>query len=136
TLSGIEIEKDFAADLPLIPADLSKLSQVFVNLFRNATEAMGEVKSKKLKVKSEAREEVVQISISDTGKGIPSENLHRIFDPFFTTKSGDVGLGLAICQRIIEAHKGGIEVKSEVGKGTTFVVKLPVIMPQRNGSVN
>ncbi|MFH1860150.1 MAG: ATP-binding protein [bacterium] len=126
TLSGIEIEKDFAADLPLIPADLSKLSQVFVNLFRNATEAMGEVKSKRLKVKSEAGEEVVQVSISDTGKGIPSENLNRIFDPFFTTKGKGIGLGLAICQRIVEAHQGRIEVESEVSVGSKFVVKLPV----------
>ncbi|MFH1449624.1 MAG: ATP-binding protein, partial [bacterium] len=104
------------------------LKQVFVNLIKNGVEAMREkgklkIKSEKLKIKEE---EIVQVSISDTGRGITKEDLKHIFDPFFTTKGKGTGLGLAICQRIIEAHKGGIEVKSEVGKGTTFVVNLPV----------
>ncbi|MBU0600066.1 hypothetical protein KJ997_04730 [bacterium] len=66
----------------------------------------------------------MKIRISDTGKGIPEENLLHIFDPFFTTKAKETGLGLAICQRIIAAHQGEIEVKSEVGMGTEFVIKL------------
>ncbi|MEK9150158.1 MAG: PAS domain S-box protein, partial [Candidatus Desantisbacteria bacterium] len=125
-LSGIEIEKDFVPDLPQLTADPDKLKQVFINLIKNGIEAMGEVKSGKLKVKSEREGEFVKISFSDTGKGVAEEDHKRIFDPFFTTKGKGTGLGLAICQRIIEAHKGEIEVTSEVGKGTTFVVKLPV----------
>ncbi|MFH1563298.1 MAG: PAS domain S-box protein [Nitrospirota bacterium] len=124
-LGGIEIAKDFAPDVPLLPADPDRLKQVFVNLIKNGAEAMEEVKSKKLKVKSEKEGEFVKISVSDTGKGVAEEDLKRIFDPFFTTKGKGTGLGLAICQRIVEAHKGGIEVKSTVGKGTIFVVKLP-----------
>ncbi|MDI6777214.1 MAG: ATP-binding protein, partial [Syntrophales bacterium] len=89
-------------------------------------EAMTEVKSGKLKVKSEKEGEFIKLSISDMGKGVSEEDRKRIFDPFFTTKGKGTGLGLAICQRIVEAHKGEIEVKSEVGKGTTFVVNLPV----------
>ncbi|MBU0701121.1 PAS domain S-box protein [bacterium] len=126
-LAGIEIEKDFAPDVPLLTADPDQLKQVFVNLIKNAAEAMEgkgklKIKSEKLKIR---KEEIVQISISDTGRGVAEEDLKRIFDPFFTTKGKGTGLGLAICQRIIEAHKGGIEVESEVNKGTTFVVKLP-----------
>ncbi|MBU1152641.1 PAS domain S-box protein [bacterium] len=127
-LAGIAIEKDFALDVPLLTADPDQLKQVFVNLIKNGVEAMREkgklkIKSEKLKIKEE---EIVQVSISDTGRGITKEDLKHIFDPFFTTKGKGTGLGLAICQRIIEAHKGGIEVKSEVGKGTMFVVRLPV----------
>lgn len=130
TLSAIEIERDFATDLPLILADPNRLLQVFFNLLKNAAEVMEgkgklKIKSEKLKIKEE---EIVQIHISDTGKGMPEEDLKHIFDPFFTTKGKGTGLSLAICQRIIEAHKGKIEVKSEVGKGTTFVVKLPGII--------
>ncbi|MBU0600713.1 PAS domain-containing sensor histidine kinase, partial [bacterium] len=100
-------------------------------LIKNGAEAMEEkgklkIKSEKLKIKEE---EIVQISISDTGKGIPTEELSRIFDPFFTTKDKGTGLGLTICQHIIEAHKGTIEIKSKVGEGTIFVVKLPEITP-------
>ena len=89
---------------------------------------MGEVRSKKLEVRSEKEREFIKISISDTGRGVIGEDLQRIFDPFFTTKGKGTGLGLAICHRIIEAHKGEIEVKSEVGKGTTFVIKLSRII--------
>ncbi|MFH1561789.1 MAG: ATP-binding protein [Nitrospirota bacterium] len=127
-LAGIEIVKNFALDLPLLPADPDRLKQVFVNLIKNGTEAMGEkVESRKLKVESGKDGEFVKISISDTGKGISEEDLNHIFDPFFTTKGKGTGLGLAIVQRIIEAHKGEIEVKGEIGKGTIFVVKLPVV---------
>ncbi|MFH1563301.1 MAG: ATP-binding protein [Nitrospirota bacterium] len=125
-LAGIEIEKDFAPDVPLLNADADRLKQVFANLIKNGAEAMGEkVESRKLKVESGKDGEFVKISISDTGKGISEEDLNHIFDPFFTTKGKGTGLELAICQRIIEAHKGEIEVKSAVGKGTIFVVKLP-----------
>ncbi|MBU1782883.1 GHKL domain-containing protein [bacterium] len=130
-LTVIEIEKDFALDVPLLTADPDRLKQVFANLIKNGAEAMEEkgklkIKSEKLKIKEE---EIVQISISDTGKGIPTEELSRIFDPFFTTKDKGTGLGLTICQHIIEAHKGTIEIKSKVGEGTIFVVKLPEITP-------
>ncbi|MBI4753240.1 GHKL domain-containing protein, partial [Candidatus Desantisbacteria bacterium] len=125
-LVGIEIKKDFASDVPLLKADQDKLKQVFANLIKNAAEAMGEVESRELRVESRREGEFVKISISDTGRGIPEEDLKRIFDPFFTTKGKSTGLGLAICQRIIEAHKGEIEGISEMGKGMTFVVKLSV----------
>jgi two-component system NtrC family sensor kinase len=69
----------------------------------------------------------VQVQIADTGLGIPPEDLRRIFDPFFTTKGPGqgTGLGLAICQRIVKAHRGSIEVQSEKGQGTAFLITLP-----------
>jgi signal transduction histidine kinase len=89
---------------------------------------MGELKNGRLKVKSEKGCDSIKISVSDTGRGMTGEDLKHIFDPFFTTKGKGTGLGLAICQRIVEAHNGRIEVVSKVGEGTTFVVKLPVIL--------
>ncbi len=124
-LSDIEVKQELASDLPDIAADFERLKQVVTNLVKNAAEAMGEVRSKKLEIRSKKEGEFVKLSISDTGKGIAEEDRKRIFDPFFTTKGKDTGLGLVICQRIVEAHHDEIEVASEVGKGTTFVVKLP-----------
>jgi signal transduction histidine kinase len=69
-------------------------------------------------------DEVVAIAISDTGKGIPSENIEKIFDPFFTTRESGTGLGLAISHGIIEGHGGSIDVKSKPGNGTTFSIRL------------
>ncbi len=70
-------------------------------------------------------DEVVIIEFIDTGPGIPKEYMDRIFDPFFTTKSQGTGLGLSVSYGIIEAHKGGLYVKSSIGEGSTFVVRLP-----------
>jgi len=125
-LSDIEIIKDFETDLPQINADSDRLKQVFTNLIKNASEAMQEVRNKKLEVRSEKEEGMVKITISDTGEGIVKEKIGYIFDPFFTTKGKGTGLGLAICQRFIEGHRGKIEVESKVGEGTTFVLKFPI----------
>ncbi|MEW6097195.1 MAG: PAS domain S-box protein [bacterium] len=131
-LSGIEVSRDLDPDLPQIKADPERLKQVFTNIIKNASESMGkEVRrpvkagAPKLEVRSWLEEGVIKIAISDTGVGIPKEDLKRIFDPFFTTKCKGTGLGLAICQRIIDAHKGEIEVKSKVGQGATFTIRLP-----------
>ncbi|MEW6619735.1 MAG: ATP-binding protein [bacterium] len=125
-LSNIDVTQNLASDLPEINVDSDRIRQVLVNLVKNAAEAMGGVKSKKLKVKSERGGDFIKIGISDTGKGITTEDISKIFEPFYTTRGKGIGLGLAICQRLIEAHQGRIEVDSEVGKGTTFVVFLPI----------
>jgi signal transduction histidine kinase len=132
------------AELPKITGDPGQLSQAFVNIILNAIQAMsggGELMVKtdvgeiiKLNpVASETEEEeeaksipVVFVEVTDTGPGIPEENMKKIFDPFFTTKEvGGTGMGLPITQRIIEEHHGSIRVKSQVGKGTTFLITLP-----------
>lgn len=122
--AGIEIETDLALDLPRIEADPLRLKEVFSNIIKNGCEAME--KSGQLNLRSKKKNEFVEAEIEDNGPGIDKENLSKIFDPFFTAKAKGTGLGLAICHRIIEAHKGEIEVRSTVGKGATFIVKLPV----------
>ncbi|MBU0567255.1 PAS domain-containing protein, partial [bacterium] len=123
-LTGIELRKDLAKDLPKIQVDPDRLRQVFTNLIKNACEVMPEGGA--LTISSCIDGSQIVITFSDTGPGIKEENLEKLFDPFFTTKSKGTGLGLAICKRIIEAHQGTIEIESKVGKGTRFIIRLPV----------
>ena len=133
---GIKIEKELASDLPRVMLDRQQIKQVFLNLFLNAMDAMGDrggtlrVRTGKL-VKAGGKQ-WVQIETEDTGHGIQETNLEHIFDPFFTTKheSGEhegTGLGLTIVHQIIQEHHGDIQVKSTVGLGTTFLINLPAI---------
>jgi two-component system NtrC family sensor kinase len=122
------VAKEFG-DLPEVYCYPHKLNQVFMNLFVNAAQAIekkGEIRISTRFCDSDAP--YVEIKISDTGSGIPEEFLPRIFDPFFTTKpvGEGTGLGLHMAYGIVEKHHGRIDVKSEVGKGTTFTIVLPV----------
>jgi len=87
----------------------------------------------KLKIKTRGSDDFVEIIFNDDGEGIPQENLNKIFEPLFTTKAKGIGLGLAIVKNIIDHHNGKIEVESEVGKGTTFIIKLPIKIQKREG---
>ena len=107
----------------VVHADRHMMEQVFINLFTNAVDAMDG--NGDIYLKGNRDDQWVKITITDTGKGIPEEKIRRIFDPFFTTKDKGTGLGLAIVYSIIEKHKGKIEVTSEAGKGTTFIITLP-----------
>jgi signal transduction histidine kinase len=122
----IAVERRLSANLPPVRASRDQMKQVFLNLILNGVEAMPG--GGKLEVKSWRENSFVKIAICDTGCGIPPENLPKIFDPFFTTKRAvhGVGLGLSVCYNIVHQHGGTIEVESEVGKGSTFTVKLPV----------
>jgi signal transduction histidine kinase len=100
------------------------MRRVFTNLVTNALQAMPE--GGQLTITASQPEEVVLISVQDTGVGIPEEDLPKLFHPLYTTKAKGVGLGLAVCQRLVEAHGGSITVESQVGRGSTFTVKLPV----------
>ena len=124
---SVKLEKRLAPDLPLICADSGQIRQVFLNIILNAIQAMadgGELDIFTGRATSEAMEGV-EITIRDTGTGIPKEDIGDIFQPFFTTKEDGTGLGLAISLGIIKTHNGDIEVTSEVGKGTTFRIFLP-----------
>jgi PAS domain S-box-containing protein len=125
-LKDIDVTKDFNSSIPKIKADASQLQEVFINIIVNAIQAMPD--GGKLGISTEFEEPCAVISISDTGYGIPKEYIGKIFDPFFTTRDSrkGTGLGLFICYGIIEEHGGTIEVESEIGKGTTFTIKLPV----------
>lgn len=123
------VETSLGQNLPEIVASPGKLSQVFLNLIVNAAQAIdeGKVERNKISIATRFEDGRIRVDITDTGKGIPKEILHKIFDPFFTTKPVGVGtgLGLSICQDIIKKHNGEIRVESEIGRGTTFSVYLP-----------
>lgn len=112
-------------------ANSSQIQQLLMNLIVNARQAMSENGRLKLIVRDNKAEGWAEVIVSDTGCGIPHEKLPHIFDSFYTTKQpdargqGGTGLGLALCRRIVEAHQGRIRVESELGKGTTFTLKLP-----------
>ncbi len=124
---GIELALDLAEGLQDIFIDPVQIGQVVLNILLNATHAI--VPPGKIWVATRAEGNFMELSISDTGKGIPEENLQKIFDPFFTTKdkSRGTGLGLAVSYGIIKKHGGDIEVRSKVNEGSTFIVKLPII---------
>jgi two-component system NtrC family sensor kinase len=125
---NIEIAKRLDPELRQIVADPAQLQQVFVNLLINAAEAMDGQGRLRLETRNKPVAGEVEVLFSDTGHGIAEEDLERIFDPFFSTKEAvrGTGLGLAISYGIVREHHGSITVHSEVGSGTTFVVRLPV----------
>jgi signal transduction histidine kinase len=111
-------------DEPHLQADHDKIKRVFINLIKNAIDAMPNVG--KLTVDGKAVNGNYEISFADTGTGISDEILSKLFSPLFTTKAQGMGFGLAICKRIIEAHGGKITVKTANGEGTTFKITLPI----------
>jgi two-component system NtrC family sensor kinase len=125
---NIKITKAFAENLPKIVVDPSQMQQVFINIIVNAAEAIEDQGSLSIETRLLRGEDQIEIEIKDTGEGIPEENLDKLFDPFFTTKEvgHGTGLGLAISYGIIKEHKGKIFVETEVDKGTTFFIHLPV----------
>jgi two-component system sensor histidine kinase/response regulator len=129
---NVQISVRAAADLPLLWADAHQLHQVLVNLVANAHQAMRRSPGPRelsITTRAEPARRQVQVVVSDTGPGIPAEIRARIFEPFFTTKPAGqgTGLGLSLCRGIVEEHGGTITVESEPGRGTTFVITLPVV---------
>ena len=128
-LNGIKIEKSMEPNLPDLMGSADQLQQVFMNLVSNATESMETTGGGILKivVKHSLKDDKILISLTDTGVGIPRENLSDLFEPFFTTKKGKgVGLGLSVAYGIIQEHGGSIDVHSNQKGETTFVVELPI----------
>ena len=116
---------------PTVKADAEKLRQVFANLVDNAIDALATIpEGRRIDLFLENGNGRATVRVRDNGCGIAPEKVERIFNPFFTTKSQGTGLGMAISKKIVEAHQGGIEVTSDVGRGTEFTVTLP--MPARN----
>ena len=125
---NVKINEDFAEALPPAIIDKNQITQVFINIILNASQAMSEGGELFLKTYlNKTPEEGIVCEVEDTGPGITEENLSRIFDPFFTTKppGKGTGLGLSITNSIVLRHKGSIDVKSETGKGTKFIITLP-----------
>ncbi|HSB68793.1 MAG TPA: ATP-binding protein [Candidatus Methylomirabilis sp.] len=138
TAQGIKIARGFEPNLPACTADRKRLHRCFSNLVANAIQAMPDGGDLTIRTNladaavlvthaaGSPGEPAVCVTIADTGQGIPPDRLSRIFDPFYTTKEKGLGLGMAITHRIVEDHKGTIDVQSQVGLGTTFTVHLPV----------
>ena len=121
---NIKIKKSLFQGLPTIVADETQLKQVFLNIILNAAQAMEG--TGKLSITTTTERKQIKVKIRDTGPGIPPEVVKNIFSPFFTTKEKGTGLGLAISYGIVERHSGKIDVDTELGKGSTFVVSLPI----------
>jgi len=129
-VNNIEVVVEADPDLPMTMADSQQIHQVFVNLIRNAEQAMTEAHGGgTLRVEAEAVGDMIRIAFSDDGPGIPEDNLKGIFDPFFTTKGvgKGTGLGLSICYGIIQEHSGRLYATSGRREGATFVVELPIV---------
>jgi PAS domain S-box-containing protein len=121
---GVTVKTKLARDLTATPADATQLQQVLVNLVKNAAQAM--TTGGTLTLRTGESGDGVWVSVADTGGGIPQEQINRIFEPFYTTKKRGTGLGLMIVQRIVRAHGGRIELESNLGRGTTFRIWLPL----------
>jgi signal transduction histidine kinase/putative methionine-R-sulfoxide reductase with GAF domain len=115
--------------LPLITVDKEQIKQVILNLLMNAIQSMREGGELSISGRFSKDGYWVELTIQDSGVGIPLENVDKLFDPFFSTKEGGIGLGLSIAHRIIDQHHGKIEVESNPGRGTRFTLLLPVFTP-------
>lgn len=134
---NIVFQRNLDPSIPPILADEGRLTQLFLNLVKNAVEAVGDsgiieissriVSEYSMTQKGEGRSRMVAIEIADNGAGVPPEALENLFTPFYTTKEKGTGLGLAICQKIVAEHRGMIRVDSEAGRGTTFTIMLPFV---------
>ena len=129
--SNVQLREDFLSD-PHIKADAAQLKQVLINLVKNAAEAMPEGGIVTLRTRTERRGlgpravNVVILEIVDNGPGIPPDVAKRLFDPFFTTKASGTGLGLSIAARILEKHSGTLEYSTQLNRGTSFRIVLPI----------
>jgi hypothetical protein len=119
----VNVVRHFQTGLPEAMVDGQQFGQVLSNLFINAVQAMPEGGT--LTVTTSSDPSGIQVSVRDTGTGIPKSKLTRIFDPFYTTKTRGTGLGLPICRRVVEAHHGSINVTSRQGQGSEFIIQLP-----------
>lgn len=125
TPADVQVDREFRCTEP-IAGDAAALNQVWLNLLDNALRAVG--KTGKIQIATERVENDLVVTMTDTGPGIPHDQLERIFEPFFSTRAAGegTGLGLAISRRIVSQHGGRLSVFSEPGKGTRFAVALPM----------
>jgi signal transduction histidine kinase len=124
--NDVTVEENLAEDLPEINMDKAQIEQALINLTLNAIEATHPGGKVTIKSRFASETGVVEITVSDTGKGISEEDIDRIFDPFFTTSKSGTGLGLAITHGIIEQHGGTIRMESKMGQGTSCIIRLPL----------
>jgi len=129
---NIRLYKRCSRVLPKILMDEKRMEQVFLNIIINSIDSMS--KGGRLSITAYPEYEYVVINISDTGKGISEQDISKIFNPFFTKKSDGVGLGLSVTHKLIQSHKGKIEVESKYNKGTKFTIKLPIYQEEKKSN--
>ena len=127
-LAKVKVTGEVDDSLPRIYGDRQQLTQVFLNMVLNALDAMPEGGTLNITISDTHRRDFVAVEFTDTGSGIPEQQLKRIFDPFYTTKpdAKGTGLGLSVSLGIIKQHGGDIKVRSRVNEGTTFTILLPI----------
>jgi two-component system NtrC family sensor kinase len=130
-INNIDIRTEMDPNLPIIAGDQAQLQQVFLNLISNAIDAIG--KEGLIRVKSIRSGGTILVSVTDNGPGIPEDMQRKVFDPFFTTKAAGkgTGLGLWISHSIMKKMGGSISLDSKAGEGTTFVVQIPLVIPEK-----
>jgi signal transduction histidine kinase len=125
--SDVRTEILFDPAKPMVSVNPAQLLQVMLNLVQNAIDSMREVvdRARVLSIRTAADGGAVIVEVSDTGVGLPTSGTARLFDPLYTTKKGGMGLGLAICRRVVMLHGGTIDARSNPGFGALFVISLP-----------
>ncbi len=127
----ITVELEVKRELPPVEHDPNQINQVLLNLLLNAVQSMDTPGTIRVSLDMDEGDDLAVVTVADEGRGIAPEHIKSIFRPFFTTKGHGTGLGLSLARRTIEAHAGRIEVSSELGKGTRFVITLPVQRPSQ-----
>ena len=125
---NVRIETELDRPLPPVLGDKGQLQQVVLNIIMNGSEAMSETppEQRKLILRTQVKDDGIRVTVRDFGPGIDKENVDRIFQPFFTTKRTGLGMGLALCRTIVEAHEGHIWAENHSDGGTTFFIELPI----------
>jgi two-component system NtrC family sensor kinase len=137
SMNQVDLSLHLTPDLPEVMADANQIQQVLVNLMLNAADAIGAEGGTIRATTRPGAEGTLEVQLEDSGKGIPAEDLPRIFEPFFTTKGNHgTGLGLAVSWGIVQAHGGALDVQSDVGKGTTFTLHLPLVASTHGDGAN
>ncbi len=125
---GIQVELGFPLSLPRVLGDIDQVRIVFANLIRNAREAMPN--GGRLSITGQQVDDSVEVAVADTGVGIPAADIYRIMEPLYSTKARGIGLGLAIARAILDKNMGSMRLTSEIGKGSTFTVRLSAAIPK------
>lgn len=126
SLEGIEITRSLGGMIPPFYANVHEMREVFLNLTLNAVQSVGSKGKIHCEIHYRSQDQIIEVQVSDTGRGIPSENVEKLFNPFFTTRQDAVGLGLFVTKQIIHRYGGSIRVDSRPGQGSIFTIQLPV----------
>lgn len=134
SLEGIEITRQVAGTLPLYYGNVHEFREIFLNLILNAVQSIGSKGKIHCEIRHRYQDEIMEITISDTGRGIEPAHVDKVFNPFFTTRHNAVGLGLFVTKQIVHRYGGSIRVESRLGEGSLFIVQLPLMEASKTAS--